>query len=80
MTNLENGQLFPRLANNGAAQAMRTRYFMYLPPKYAHLLLDNRGYTPQEAWNNLVPAFQADNLLQAANPIMLWLRASLHST
>jgi len=80
MPNLQNGQLFPRLGNNGNAQAMRTRYLMYLPPKYAHLLIDNKGYTPHEAWNRLLPAFQNDIFLQTAAPIIMWLRASLHST
>jgi len=80
LPNLQNGQLFPRLGNNENSTLMRTRYLMYLPTKYAHLLLDNKGYTPHEAWNRLVPAFQNDDLLQAAAPIIMWLRATLHST
>jgi hypothetical protein len=80
LPNLQNGQLFPRLGSNGNSQAMRTRYLMYLPPKYTHLFIDNKGYTPHEAWNRLLPAFQNDEFLQTAAPIIMWLRATLHST
>jgi hypothetical protein len=52
---------------------------MYLPTKYAPLLLDSRGYTPKEAWEILVPALQADDLIDFADPLLLWLRASFHA-
>jgi hypothetical protein len=52
---------------------------MYLPTKYAPLLLDSRGYTPKEAWTILVPALQADDLIGFADPLLLWLRASFHA-
>jgi hypothetical protein len=51
---------------------------MYLPLKYVPLLLDNKGYSPQQAWQILSQAFQDDNFLQ--EPILTWLHASLHAT
>jgi len=53
---------------------------MYLPTKYAPLLLNSRGFTLKEAWALLVPALQADGLVGFADPILFWLRASLHAT
>jgi hypothetical protein len=81
LPNLNNGDLFPRLtATHQDAVHIHTRSLMYLPTKYAPLLLDNKGYTLQEAWNVLIPAFQAANSLDTAAPILAWLRASLHAT
>jgi len=81
LPNLNNGDSFPRLtAAQQDAVPIQTRPLMYLPTKYAPLLLDNRGYTLQEAWNVLIPVFQTDNFLDTAAPILAWLRASLHVT
>jgi len=80
LVTLPENALFPRQVNNANTMAMRTRYLMYLPPKYAHLMLDNKGCSPKEAWNRLIPAFQADDFLDAAAPIVNWIRASLHAT
>lgn len=77
---LEDEALFPRLANANNVVSIRSRHLMFLPSKYVHLLHDNRGYTPKEAWDHLLPAFQADNFLEAANPIIKWLRLTLHAT
>jgi hypothetical protein len=81
LPNLNNGNLFPRLgAGNQDAMACRTRHLMYLPAKYAPLLLNNNGHTLQEAWNLLIPALQADGLLNNATAILNWFHASLHAT
>jgi hypothetical protein len=77
---LPENALFPRQVNNANTTVMRTHYLMYLPPKYAHLMLDNKGCSPKEAWNRLIPTFQADDFLDAAAPIVNWIRASLHAT
>lgn len=81
LSGLGNETLFPRLTQaHQHAEIVRTRTLMYLPSKYAPLLLSSRGYTPKEAWTLLVPALQADGLLGFADPILFWLRASLHAT
>jgi hypothetical protein len=78
---LRNDTLFPRLPlTHQQAVVVRTRTLMYLPTKYAPLLLNSRGVTPKEAWALLVPALQADGLVGFADPILFWLRASLHAT
>jgi len=47
---LPQGDLFPRLAaNNQDGVPIHTHYLMFIPTKYAPLLLDNKGYTLQEA-------------------------------
>jgi hypothetical protein len=77
---LGNEALFPRLpAAHQQGVQIQTRHLMYLPTKYAPLLLDSRGYTPKEAWTILVPALQADDLISFADPLLLWLRASFHA-
>jgi hypothetical protein len=53
---------------------------MYLPMKYAPLMLDTRGYTLQQAWVMLHQAFEQDNFLQTADHILTWLRVALHAT
>jgi len=64
-------QLLPRLAAGAAnAVSLCTRYLMYLPSKYASLLLSNKGYSVREVYQILVTAFQADNFLADAMPIL----------
>jgi hypothetical protein len=47
---LPQGDLFPRLAaNNQDGVPILTHYLMFIPTEYAPLLLDNKGYTLQEA-------------------------------
>jgi hypothetical protein len=78
---LNNGELFPRLtAANQDATACTSRPLMYLPTKYAPLLLGNQGHTLQEAWNLLIPALQADGLLDHSTAILNWFRCSFHAT
>jgi len=73
------GELFPTLGAN-AGIALQTRYLMYLPSKYAPLLLSSKGYFVKEAYEILKAAFQADEFLGDAEPILHWLRVSMHST
>jgi len=81
LPNLNNGNLFSWLGDGSQdAMACRTCHLMYLPAKYAPLLLSNNGHTLQEAWNLLIPALQADGLLNNATAILNWFRASLHAT
>jgi len=53
---------------------------MYLPTKYAPLLLSNHGRTLQEAWNSLIPALQANGMLDHSTAILNWFRCSFHAT
>lgn len=53
---------------------------MYLTAKYAALLLDNKGYTPKQAFQLLLQAFQDDQVIQDMEPILNWLHISLHAT
>jgi len=81
LVRIGDNDLLPRL-NAGAQDTVlvQTRSLMYLPSKYAPLVLSNRGYGVKEFWNILAPALQADNLLQHASPIINWLKASWHTT
>jgi hypothetical protein len=73
--------LFPRVtATTAGTIALQSRYLMYLPPKYAPLLPDNRGFTIKQAWELLIPAFEADNVIQQMLPILNWIRLSMHAT
>lgn len=81
VTNLANDAVFPRLAQaHPEAVPIRTRYVMYLPSKYVPLMLKQRGLTPKEAWTRLTPTLQEDGILLEAQPILNWLRASMHAT
>jgi len=81
LPNLANDAFFPRgRVQNGNVIEVQTRQLMYLPTRYAPLLIGNMGYTPLEVWGKLLPQLQQDGLLATAAPIVTWLRASLHST
>jgi hypothetical protein len=54
------GELFPTLGAN-AGIALQTRYLMYLPSKYAPLLLSSKGYFVKEAYEILRAAFKRMN-------------------
>jgi len=81
LTNLAADALFPRLpvAHHTAFQVW-THPLMYLPTKYAPLMFNVGGLTPKEAWVRLIPALDADGLLPFAEPLLLWLRVTLHAT
>ncbi len=79
--NLNQGDLFPKLnANIPGAVVLRTRFLMYLPSRYIPLLLNNKGCTPKQAFKLLWQVFQDENVLAEVEPIVTWLRISLHAT
>jgi hypothetical protein len=81
LPNLNDGELFPRVTQAiPDTELLATRHIMYLPTKYAPLLLSNKGYTIKEALNILVSSFQATNFLNQAAPILNWLRMTLHAS
>jgi len=51
-----------------------TRSLMYLPGKYASLLLRPSGYDIREVWDILIPAIIAENDLVTCLPLITWLR------
>ncbi len=53
---------------------------MYLPGKYAYLLLRPSGYDIREVWDILIPAIIAENDLVACLPLITWLRIASTST
>jgi hypothetical protein len=81
LAQLPDDALFPRLAANAAnGMNLRTRYILRLRVKYAPLLLSPKGYSPRSAYAILSAALSADNVLDITNPIMNWLRVSLHAS
>jgi len=81
LPHMGNTDLLPRLNANAAdAVIVQTRSLMYLPSKYAYLLMSNKGYGVKETWTILAPAFQADNFMPHVSPIINWLKASWHTT
>jgi hypothetical protein len=52
---LNNGDIFPRVTvATQDTEVLQAQHLMYLPTKYAPLLLDNKGYYPKEALNMLI--------------------------
>jgi hypothetical protein len=81
LPSLDTSDWFPRVTATTAGTAvLQSRHLMYLPPKYAPLMLDNKGVTIKQAWERLISAFEADNILQQMRPILDWLRLSMHAT
>jgi hypothetical protein len=79
---LDDQALLPRIGANGDdVEQLRTRAMMYLPSRFAPVLLSSRGFTPKAAYGALMQAFAAD---QAAaidlQPLLDWLRLTLHAT
>jgi hypothetical protein len=79
---LQDPVLLPRIPQAIAgAEQLRTRHLMYLPSRFVHLLLSNRGYTPKETYLTLQQAFFQDMCQpDDVQPIMDWLRLSLYRT
>jgi len=57
-----------------------TRLLMYLPNRYVHLLLDSRGFSPQQVWERLYPEIIADQAEATCTPVLNWLRVASTST
>jgi hypothetical protein len=53
---LEEAGLEPILADEPTVNRISTRQIMYLPPRYAHLMLNPSGYTLRQMWHTLYPA------------------------
>jgi len=71
LPSLDISDWFPQVtATTAGTTVLQSRHLMYLPPKYAPLMLDNRGVTIKQAWERLIPAFKADNILQQMRPIL----------
>ncbi|MGH7954648.1 MAG: hypothetical protein ACREOZ_01680, partial [Gloeomargaritales cyanobacterium] len=56
-------------------ESIKTRYMMYVPPKYVPLLL-GRHLTPMETWECVGNAIIRDGNGQACEPLLNWLRVS----
>ncbi|MGH7974086.1 MAG: hypothetical protein ACREBR_01070 [bacterium] len=63
---------------DGAAntEALRTRYAMFVPPRYVPLLLGQR-LRPKEAWAQVGGAIIADNKSEECSLLLDWLRVAL---
>jgi hypothetical protein len=55
------------------------RGLMMLPAPYVPLLIQDRGYTPKEVWNLLVPLMVDANHEEDCRPVIDWLRAAYTS-
>jgi hypothetical protein len=81
LPNRPQDNFFPYMAPNTAnTEELRTWLLMYLPGKYAALLLSSRGYTVKQAWDILQPAIEANNEVRTMQPILNWLRITLHAS
>ena len=81
LVDLEDGVLFPRVranANNTVTQ--QSCYLAYLPTRFASLVIDNKGYTVRQMCVTLMQRCQDEGCLNLMNPLMNWLRLSLHAT
>jgi hypothetical protein len=69
------------LVDDPEAPQVRTRAMMYLPAKYAALLLNPAGYSLRQVWEILYTAIVDNNDLAACGALIKWLRcATMGST
>ncbi len=69
------------LVDDLEAPQVRTRAMMYLPAKYAALLLNPTGYSLRQVWEILYTAIVDNNDLAACGALIKWLRcATMGST
>ncbi len=82
LPNLAANALLPRVRQNAADNAVqrRSRFLTYFPTRFANLLLNNKGYTPKQAWDILIQQFQAEGCMEVMQPLLNWLRITLHAT
>jgi hypothetical protein len=59
--------------NDDGTEVLRTRNYMYVPPKYVPILLAH-SLTPREAWTRVRGAIVADQATVACAPLLDWLR------
>jgi hypothetical protein len=78
---LDNAALFPRVrANANNAVSRQSRFLAYLPPRFASLVVDNKGYTAKQIWTVLTQRFQDENCVDQMSPLIQWLRLTLHAS
>jgi hypothetical protein len=79
---LQDREMLPFLDKAVAdTEHLRTRYLMYLPARFAHLFLTNRGLTPKDAYLTFHQAALQENAnMDEVQPILDWLRLTLHAT
>jgi hypothetical protein len=72
--------LFPSPpVDHAEATQVSVRGLIYLPLRYAPLLLQGKGYPPREVWELLVPLLFDNNLQDDCRPLIDWLRAATTS-
>jgi hypothetical protein len=67
--------LVPPQEDNEEVASIRTRRLMYLPSRYAALMLRTSGYTLRETWQILYQAIVDRDDLQNCATLVKWLRA-----
>ena len=58
--------VWPQDGDNDRTREVATRKVMYTPARYARLFLSERGYSPREVWNTLIPVLEQDGNLKLA--------------
>jgi hypothetical protein len=61
--------------NDAGTDVLRTRYFIYVPVKYARIILE-QSLTPRQDWERLGGAIFADNAADACAAFIDWMRAT----
>jgi hypothetical protein len=69
----------PIMPNDPYTAGVSTRYLMYLPLRYAPLMLDASGYTIRQAWERLYPALLETNALDKCTALLSWLHVASSS-
>ncbi len=69
-----------QVLNDASATQVTTRYFMYLPSRYAVAFLDSHGYTLKQVWETLIPMLAQNNDQVTCGPLVKWLRVASHGT
>jgi hypothetical protein len=65
----------PFVEGDAGTEVARTRQYMYVPPKYVPILLEQR-LSPREAWTRVQGAITLDGAAEACAPLLTWLRAT----
>ena len=69
--------LGPHAVGDPDTELVRTRNVMYLPARYASLLMASQGVTPRQAWEILVPQMQQEGTLIKCQVLVDWLGVAL---
>jgi len=68
--------LAPPEADEDETELVSTRQIMFLPNKYAALLMQPAGYTVRQVWDILRPAMADNGDLNHCRPLLKWLRVA----